>query len=85
MRQQLVLVFCWVVMFGNVAIVVAAPGIALCYRDLLPLEIEASVVAVLSFCCALLLRGRVVKSLRASPSTYSKDRKREHEEEGKRR
>lgn len=64
MRKKLTLVLCWLVMFGNAATVHQAASIAALEPEFRRTEIVISVVAILSLCCALILRAKIVKSLR---------------------
>jgi hypothetical protein len=73
MRRQVLLVFCWVVMFGNVVIAIPTSTVAHCYPELLSVEMEVFVVALLSFWCALILRGRVVRSTAQSPPESARE------------
>jgi hypothetical protein len=71
MRRNLVLILCWLAMFGNVSMIIPVCDIAARNRDLVPAMFELWGVAVLSFACAFILRGTIVKSIRQSRSESS--------------
>lgn len=66
MRAQLTLGLCWLVMLGNAYVVLFAPSALIhdpVLRDFIP---PILTLAMLSFWCALVLRRRIVKSIRES-------------------
>jgi hypothetical protein len=69
MRHNRLLVLCWFVMFGNVLIAPAVSAAAASRISLRWAAIPAFIVELLSFCCAFILRRRIVKAIRPSESS----------------
>jgi Na+/melibiose symporter-like transporter len=63
--RNVLLVLCWLVILGDGGIsVLAAPILAARHPELATLERQICIVAILSISCALILRKRIVKSIR---------------------
>jgi hypothetical protein len=72
MKRQLVLVLCWLAMFGNIAIWMLGTELAVHERSFSN-GIGICVIALLSFSCAFILRRVTVKSIREGAQRPDRD------------
>jgi hypothetical protein len=64
-RPRLLLVLCWLVMFGNFATWMFSVATVAGNRDFAPYAIQLCATALMSFACAVLLRRRVIEDIQA--------------------
>jgi len=72
MRRSLVIVLCWLVMFGNASVVFWAPTVAAKFPVLQHVMIQTCVVAALSFVTAVLLRMQIIKTVNEEAAARSR-------------
>ena len=66
MRQNSVLVLCWLAIIGNLLMMPGVSAAAACDPDFRCVAIPAFIVEILSVLCGFVLRGRVISAMRAA-------------------